>query len=174
MFSRYRLFASALAIACVGAQAQQAQPVPPVKPGLWEMQLRTEFDGKRSATLREQIAAMPAAQRESMERKAAAQGAPLDEVVTSRICLPESRLASGKWHVADEKCGVRYESQTATRWAWHVSCPRAESERTADILDAEHYTLDTVTTRDASQGGVRVLHNNATMKWLGADCGATR
>ncbi len=167
--------AFALSIASLGASAQtQAVVAPPIKPGLWEMKMQAEFDGKRSPTLREQIANLPPAQRDAAERHSQLKGSPMDGVVTSRICLAADKLASGHWHSGDEQCSMAYTSQTSTLWTWQTTCPRSRSQHTATIQDAEHYTLDTVTTLDPSTGDVRVMHKQTTMTWVGDDCSGSK
>lgn len=158
-----------LALASLQVQAQD-QRTPPVRAGLWELQIQTAFDGQRNLTLRQQIAELPAGQREQVERLALDKGLPMDDVRITRACLSSDSLNSGRWNTPRE-CTSTYSGQSDAAWRWHSICPRSETDAEATFSDREHFTMTKVSRVATNTAGItQTVRSTFTYRWLAATC----
>lgn len=170
--------ALALVASLAGMTALRAQnPVPPVKPGLWETKMsQLDANGKEvPAPGMEAFAKMTPAARAQMAEMMKARGVQMpDEHGAMKACLTKDSLDSGAWQqVANEAgCTTNYSQRSGSMWKWHTSCTSIKSESDGEMTftGAEAYRTTMRTT--ATVGGKTTTTTRIVEgKWLGANCG---
>lgn len=167
-----------LAVSLAGVAVIEAQnPVPPVKPGLWQTTMsQLDASGKEMpAPGLDALAKMSPAAREKMAATMKAQGVQMpDEHGVMKACLTRESLNSGAWaQVASEAgCTTNYSQRTGSAWKWHSSCPGLKTESDGEMVftGAEGYRTTMRTTRTVGANATtttRIISG----KWLSADCG---
>lgn len=151
--------------------AVHAQTTPPVKPGLWEIRSRTEFDGERNLTVNQQISELPPVHQARALETARNKGVAMDGINTERTCITAAHYNSGKWPGAAE-CTVTFGERTASNWKWHASCPRANSDGEVAFSDAEHYQMRSVVTILTNPSKPKIMRRTAEYTWRGDNCNA--
>ena len=179
MRTTFRLaIASALSILPVLLVA--APPVPPVKPGLWQVKM-TSLDANGKELPSPQAAAMARMTPEAKARLAEAMKARgvmmPDDSGATKVCLSKETFESGDWQQIAEQsgCTTNYSSTTGSTWKWHTSCSGLKSESDGEIVvtNSENYRTKLTTTATVvgqQRTTTRVLQGN----WLGADCGTIK
>ena len=161
-----RLFALISALMGVSLNAQ-AQTIPPVKPGLWEISFQREVDNQAVLSPNEQAARLSGEERsklQSMIRRGVVAGD-----YKSKICLTKDLLANSRWHGVGASCTVKYSQQTGAAWKWHASCPGKETDGQVIFDGPQRYT-QAMTSKTSNNGASHVVKVKSTMVWLGADC----
>lgn len=167
-----------LAVSLAGVAAVQAQnPVPPVKPGLWETTMsQLDANGKAMpAPGMEAFAKMSPAARAQMAEMMKGRGVQMpDEHGAMKSCLSKDSLDSGAWQqVASEAgCTTTYSQRSGTVWKWHTSCTSIKSESDGEMTftgsEAYRTTMRiTATVGSKTTTSTRIIEG----KWLGASCG---
>lgn len=167
-----------LAVSLAGMAAVQAQnPVPPVKPGLWETKIsQLDANGKEMpAPGMEAFAKLSPAARAQMAEMMKARGVQMpDENGAMKACLTKDSLDSGAWQqVASEAgCTTNYSQRSSTAWKWHTSCTTIKSESDGEMTFTGSEAYRTTMRITATVGGktttsTRIIEG----KWLGANCG---
>lgn len=172
LFSRLFITASSLTVLMAFAHAE---PIPPIRPGLWEMRPDRELDGQAVVKHGDQVRSQkPEAQARVMELLKH-KGTTIDNDSTSvaQLCLSNEGLSNGQWHGGDAGCTTTYSQQDDKAWKWHASCRQAQTDGVASFAGPEQYLFQTETTINAN-GVAHVMKTRATVKWLGADCGTRR
>ena len=157
-----------------------APPVPPVKPGLWQVKM-TSLDANGKELPSPQAAAMARMTPEAKARLAEAMKARgvmmPDDSGATKVCLSKETFESGDWQQMAEQsgCTTNYLSQTGALWKWHTSCTSMKSESDGEIAftNSENYRTKVTTTATVvgqQRTTTRVLQGN----WLGADCGTIK
>jgi len=168
---RFQSFATALFLAGLAASAQ-AQNTPPIKPGLWQMQMANEVDGQKAPDMAEALKNVPPEMRKQMEAMMKQRGVDMGAGGGTRICQNRESLDQGRWKGEQGRCKTDMLSQSASSWKWRSRCtePESETEGEAVFTGPESYTVNArSTTRVAGQ--MRQTNTSINAKWLGADCG---
>ena len=162
----------ALAVAAAGAL-----PVPPVKPGLWEVRMSVlDADGHEVAAPEQAaLSRMPPEQRARMAEAMKARGLSMpDANGATKACLTKELFESGAWQQAasNSGCTTNFSTQSATTWKWHSSCTAMKSESDGETVftNAEGYKTKVTTTLTVT-GKTKTTTRMLQGKWLGADCG---
>ena len=169
---------SALAASLAGIASLAAQnPVPPVKPGLWEARM-SQLDASGKEVPPPELGAFaklsPAA-RAQMAEMMKARGVQMpDENGVMKSCLTRASLDSGAWQqvATDAGCTTNYSQRSGQLWKWHTSCTSLKSESDGEMTftGSEAYRtkmLTTLTTRGNTTTTTRIVEG----KWLGSSCG---
>jgi hypothetical protein len=167
------LLASLMLFAVVAAQ----RPVPPVKPGLWEVRASMlDANGKETAPPEQAaLANMPPEARARMTEMMKARGLSMpDANGVMRVCLTKETFESGRWQqmASDAGCTTNFSTQTSSTWKWHSSCPTLNSESDGETVfsNPESYRTSlktTITAKDKTTTSTRIVQS----KWLAAACG---
>jgi hypothetical protein len=154
-----------------------AQPTPPIKSGLWQMQVDRPGAGAEMAQMQAKLAAMPPEQRAMVESMMKQRGVDIGSG-GYKICIDRESLAKGRWyegqgrHAAESGCKTDIVERGASRWRWHSTCTSPEvvsdGEATFDSSEAYTVSVDSTVTADNMP---RKTHTTMHAKWLGADCG---
>ncbi|TFY98316.1 DUF3617 domain-containing protein [Ramlibacter humi] len=161
----------AIAIAAVAAPAAAQS----LKPGLWELQQRTpsnpEID-KQVAQAREQIAALPPAQRKQMEAMMAKQGVQQGSGNTMRVCMSKEMAERNEVPPAQGDCKMKDLGRSGNTRKMSFSCTNPVSSGETEVTSSspEAYTMKTVATATVD-GKPQKMTMEGGGKWLGADCG---
>lgn len=166
------LLCLALAVAVAGAS-----PVPPVKPGLWEVRMSV-LDADGHEVVAPELAAlsrMPPEARARMAEAMKARGVSMpDANGVTKACLTKELFESGAWQqvASDTGCTTNFSTQSATTWKWHSSCTTIKSESDGETVfnNAESYRTK-VTTTSTVMGKTKTSTRMLQGKWLGAGCG---
>lgn len=161
--------AASLSVAALVAQAQSA---PPIKPGLWEMKMSRETDGKQAPGLSEHMKDMSPEMRARMEAMMKQRGVSMDGGnTTAKVCLTKESLAKDGWRDQQrEGCKTDVSGQGTGTWKWHSVCPDMVSDGEASFPNGDSYSFKNtmVMTRNGQQ---HVTKMTGTAKRLGDDCG---
>jgi hypothetical protein len=169
-----RLASLSLGLAAVVA-AQM--PVPPVKPGLWEIRTAGLDANGREVPAPEQAAfarLSPEARAQMAEAMKARGVAMPDANGATKVCFTKETFESGRWQqmAAETGCTTSYSAKTDSMWKWHSSCPARQSEADgeATFTNAENYKVKMTMTMPLN-GKPNTSTRIISSKWLGADCG---
>ena len=166
------IFASLLA----GGSAAQAQTVPPIKPGLWQMQNEREIDGQKAPDMGEHLKKMSPEMRKRMEANMKQHGVDMSGGAgVIKMCQTRESLDQGKWQGDEGKCKTDFSSRSGKVWRWKSVCeqPPSVSEGEAVFDGPESYTVK-VSSSMKMQGQARNTKMTIKAKWLGADCGGLK
>jgi len=168
----------AVAVSLAGVAVLRAQnPVPPVKPGLWETRM-SQLDANGKEVPSPEIAAfarMSPAARAQMAEMMRGRGIQMpDENGVMKVCLTKEMFESGEWQqlAANTGCTTNYSARSGSVWKWHTSCPSMKSESDGEMAftGSESYRTKmttTLTMNGAPTTSTRIVQG----KWLGAACG---
>jgi len=174
-----RLTAACLAALSLGLAAVVAAqiPIPPVKPGLWEIKSTSlDANGKEiPAPEQAAFAKMTPEVRARMAEAMKARGVALpDANGATKACLTKALFDSGAWQqmASDNGCTTNFSTQSSTTWKWHSSCTSMKSESDGETVFSgpEHYKTK-VTTTATVMGKTKTSTRLLEGKWIGADCG---
>ena len=168
---------SVLPCLALAVAAASPLPVPPVKPGLWEVRMSVlDADGHEViAPEQAMLSKMPPEQRARMAEAMKARGVSMpDANGATKACLTKELFESGAWQqmASDAGCTTNFSTQSATMWKWHSSCTTIKSESDGETVftNAESYKTK-VTTTSTVMGKTKTTTRMLQGKWLGADCG---
>ncbi|MGD9944782.1 MAG: DUF3617 domain-containing protein [Burkholderiaceae bacterium] len=156
----YLLLALAFAL-----PAHAADPLPTVKPGLWEMQVRSPELDQMRAQMQAQMAKMSPAQRAQMEAAMGQSGIGLGPGAATRVCITPEMMkqaplsmpekCKGGWQAKGRVVSFEYTCQDGSKG-------RGESNYASDSrFDG---WVETVSAR-----GTHRIENSG--RWVAADCG---
>ena len=154
----------------------QAQPAPPIKPGLWQVQSEHEVDGQKTKVpdLSEHLKNMPPEARRQMEAMMKQRGVDMSSgsMNDMKICISKDSVDPDQWQRNQGTCKTDYLSRSSSTWKWHTSCrePAAETDGEAHFTSSDSYTVKTATTMTI-QGETRTSRMTLNSKWLSPDCG---
>lgn len=171
MRGRRVMFVPVLVAACAVALAQDG-PAPPIKPGLWQVTMEREVDGKKMPDMTERLKSLPPEARKQMESMLKQRGMDPGGGMGARVCLDKSSLDRGQWQQEASRCKTEYLTRTSSLWTWHSSCtdPKTEIDGEARFSDAEHYRVK-MQMRSTTAEGVRQSNQTISAQWQSADCG---
>lgn len=167
----------ALASAATLAQAAGSLPIPPIKPGLWEVKTTVLDANGQPQVPPEQaaLAKLPPEIRERMAEMMKARGASIpDADGTMKFCQTKESMDSGKWQALASSigCTTDYSMQSGDQWKYRSSCPSLKTESVGEVVfsNPENYTTKVTTSsklmgKESTQTRVMAAH------WLGANCG---
>jgi hypothetical protein len=167
---RYVFTLLAAAALASGAHAQSA---PPIKPGLWQVQVEND-SGQKMPDMSEHLKNMPPEQRKKIEAMMKERGVDMSGGAGGmKICHSKESLDQGKWQGDQGNCKTDILSRSSTQWKWRSVCsnPKAESVGEANFANPENYTVISTTTAAAPGGAPKTIKSTIRSKWLGADCG---
>lgn len=154
------------------AGAAHAQSSPPIKPGLWQVQV--ENDGQKMPDMSEHLKNMPPEQRKQVEAMMKQRGVDMSGGAGGmKVCHTKESLDQGRWQAEQGNCKTDILSRSSTQWKWRSACthPKAESVGEANFDNAESYTVVSTTTMAGPGGTPKTVKSTIRSKWLGADCG---
>jgi hypothetical protein len=168
---RCSLAAFAIAFSAFAVQAQTAIPKPPIKPGLWQVQMEREVNGQKMPDMSERLKNMPPEKRAQFEAMMKQHGVGMGGG-PNQVCYTQEMLEHSPWADMQMDCKPTFSSRTSSSWKWHTSCPKAgiEADGEAIFINSENYTVKSTS---VSKMGDKVRNSIATMtgKWMSADCG---
>lgn len=173
-----------LALAAAGVLPASAQSV---KPGLWEVKMsgqgatgNNKAMAEQMARMKEQLAKMPAAQRQQMEAALAAHSANdirfTDDGIAMKHCLTKDQAADySKLIMRQGDCTFQRTPTVAGVSKFSMSCttPPTTGSGTVRFQGDTAYTLD-MTTTTTIEGQSHTSQVGSTGKWLGANCGSIK
>lgn len=161
----------AIAFASLGAQPQTKPPVPPIKPGLWQVHIEREVNGQKAPDMSEHMKNMTPEKRAQFEAMMKQHGVGMGGG-PNQVCYTREMLEHSPWADMQMDCKPTFSSRTSSSWKWHTSCPKAgiEADGEAIFTNSENYTVKSTS---VSKMGDKVRNSAATMtgKWVSADCG---
>lgn len=151
-----------------------AQAAPPIKPGLWEVQMERE-GGPAMPDVNEHLKNMPPEQRKRMQAMMKERGVDMSGGMNKlKICLDKASLDQGRWQgQQDTHCKTDYSQSSGTTWRWHAVCGEPYNSVTdgeATFTNAESYVVKSKTTMTV-QGKPQTTQSTIQSKWVGANCG---
>jgi|SRR6185369_5793895 hypothetical protein len=152
-------------------QAQTTIPTPPIKPGLWQVQMEREVNGQKMPDMSERLKNMPPEKRAQFEAMMKQHGVGMGGG-PNQVCYTRELLEHSPWADIQTDCKPTFSSRTSSSWKWHTSCPKSgyEADGEAVFINSENYTVKSTS---VSKMGDKVRNSSATMtgKWVSADCG---
>jgi hypothetical protein len=152
-------------------QAQSTIPTPPIKPGLWQVQMEREVNGQKMPDMSERLKNMPPEKRAQFEAMMKQHGVGMGGG-PNQVCYTRELLEHSPWADIQTDCKPTFSSRTSSSWKWHTSCPKSgyEADGEAVFINSENYTVKSTS---VSKIGDKVRNSSATMtgKWVSADCG---
>ena len=168
---RCSLAAFAIAFSAFAVQAQTVIPKPPIKPGLWQVQMEREVNGQKMPDMSEHLKNMTPEKRAQFEAMMKQHGVGMGGG-PNQVCYTRETLEHSPWADMQMDCKPTFSSRTSSSWKWHTSCPKfgVEADGEAIFINSENYT---VRSTSVSKMGDKVRNSTATMtgKWVSADCG---
>ena len=168
---RCSLAVFAIAFFAVAVQAQTTIPKPPIKPGLWQVQMEREVNGQKMPDMSERLKNMPPEKRAQFEAMMKQHGVGMGGG-SNQVCYTQETLEHSPWADMQTDCKPTFSSRTSSSWKWHTSCPKLgiESDGEAIFINPENYTVKSTS---VSKMGDKVRNSTASMtgKWVSADCG---
>ena len=166
------LRAASVLMLCSAGLAAQAQPVPPIKPGLWQVSVQRAVDGQATPSPGDRLKNMSPEMRAKVEAGMKARGMELGAGGDMKVCHTKESLAQGAWNRQGSSCKTDVKTRSAASWTWHTSCTQPLMEIDGETLftNAENYIVKTSSTMTMG-GQARSSQSTITAKWLGADCG---
>jgi Protein of unknown function (DUF3617) len=152
-------------------QAQTTMPAPPIKPGLWQVQMEREVNGQKMPDMSERLKNMPPEKRAQFEAMMKQHGVGVGGA-TNQICYTKEMIEHSPWADIQTDCKPTFSSRTSSSWKWHTSCPKSgyEADGEAVFINSENYTVKSTS---VSKMGDKARNSSTTMtsKWVSADCG---
>jgi len=169
-----------LMTAFISANQSFAQPLN-IEPGLWQHSIQmTSQSGQMEETMRQarqQLEALPPAQRQMMEQMMAAQGMSFGKDETNfQLCITAEDIARNELHLADENCTQQIFERTGNRIHVRFACagdPPSRGEGSINIVSPREYT-GTAVIHTEMDGKPEMLNINQKARWISADCGDIR
>ena len=168
---RCSLAVFAIAFCAFAVQAQTTIPKPPIKPGLWQVQMEREVNGQKMPDMSERLKNMPPEKRAQFEAMMRQHGVGMGGAA-NQVCYTAEMLEHSPWADMQMDCKPTFSSRTSSSWKWHTSCPKLgiEADGEAIFINSENYTVKSTS---VSKMGDKVRNSTANMtgKWVSADCG---
>ena len=168
-----RLLAAAGIAATASAFTAQAQ-TPPIKAGLWEVQVERE-GGTKMPDMNEHLKNMPPEQRKRMEAMMKERGVDMSGGMNKlKICFDKESLDQERWKGEhDSRCKTDMSNRGSTSWKWHSVCGEpyhSVTDGEATFTSSESYVVKSSTTM-TMKGETKTVKTTVNSKWLGSDCG---
>jgi hypothetical protein len=165
-----------LLMTAFSASQSFAQPLN-IEPGLWQHSMQmTSQSGQMEEAMRQarqQLEALPPAQRQMMEQMMAAQGMAFGKDETSfRLCITAEDIARNELHLADENCTQQIVERTGNRIHVRFACagdPPSRGEGNITIVNPREYT-GTAVIHTEMDGKPEQFNINQKARWISADC----
>ncbi len=177
---KHKLTLLFILMAALSAHQAVAQPLN-IEPGLWEHRIQmTSQSGQMEEAMRQarqQLDALPPAQRQMMEQMMAAQGVAFGNDETSfRLCITAADIAGNKLHLADENCTQEIVERSGDKIHVRFACagdPPSRGEGNITIVNPKEYTGSAVIHTEMD-GKPEEFNVNQKARWISADCGNLR
>lgn len=144
-----------------------------IKPGLWEIQHKMTVDGQKMPDMQEMMAQVPPEMREQMKAMMAQQGAGMTDKGTT-VCVTAEQIARGEVGTQDKesRCKISNLKMDGTTTTMDIKCdaPR-KAEGTTTVTRTSNTQWTSTTNMKTDKGEMK---QEATGKWLKADCGAVK
>ena len=164
----------AIAFSAFAVQAQTTIPTPPIKPGLWQVQMERVVDGQKMPDMSERLKNMAPEKRAQFEAMMKQHGLEAGGH-GSQVCYSRESLEHSPWADTQTDCKPTFSTRTSSVWKWHTTCPKlgVESDGEAIFTDPENYTVKSTS---VSKMGDKVRNASTTMtgKWMSSDCGGLK
>ena len=159
---RYLIIACTLTVAAYRGQAQNQRPM---KPGLWQIHIDSETNGKKPPDLAERMKNMSPETRKRAEAAMKQQGVEAGDSGGRRVCYGREMVEQGRLAEQPDGCKTDYSTRTPSLWKWHSSCPKMgfEGDGEAIFPDSENYVVKSsgvITTRARPTLRVRLSQPN--------------
>ncbi len=166
--------AIAIAFASLGAQAQTKPPVPPIKPGLWQVHIEREVNGQKAPDMSDRMKNMSPEKRAQIEAMMKQHGVAMGGA-GNQVCYTREALEHSPWAEAQTDCKPTFTTRTSSNWKWHTTCPKSgyEADGEAIFNDSENYTVKSTSVSKIGDTD-RKSSTIITAKWQGADCGSLK
>jgi hypothetical protein len=173
------IFALAMALSTPAVWAQKT------KPGLWENTITFKSGSPETeaalARMQQQMANMPAQQRQQMEAMMASRGISLGagKALTARSCVTAEQAARGELQTTDSGCQQTDRSRSGNTVRFKFVCQAGaqggggsgEGEYTL-VSDTEHHGKMLINAQ--RQGRTEQMQMETSGKWLSAECGTVQ
>ncbi len=167
--------AAPLALACLGASAQS------IKPGLWEhsftMKSQSGQMEKGMADMHKQLAEMPPAQRQQIEKMMAQQGVGMGaQTNTTKVCISPEDAARLDLPQPGGHCKQEITQRSGSTMKFKFSCAGqhpTSGEGEITFTSPTAYSSKSVV-NSTVQGKPERMTMDQTGKWLSADCGTIK
>ena len=145
--------------------------VAPIKPGLWQIQMKRETNGQKSPDASERLRNVPPEIRAQVEASLKQRGIE-GNGNTVKVCQTRAMLEQSKFVNPVPDCKTTYSIRTNSLWKAHTSCTQNHLESDSEITfsSSESY-ITKVNTTLQSEGQISTTLMTQTAKWLSADCG---
>jgi hypothetical protein len=172
-----KVASAALAAAVIFSQTTQAEPLKlDIEPGLWQHNFSIETASgeleRAMQQLEQQLANIPAAQRQMMEKMMANQGLSLDLKARSvQVCLTQQQIDRGQLPQQDG-CKQQINQTGAKSYSFTFSCdtkPPTSGNGVITLNNRKAYTGNASFTTDIN-GKAEHMTMQQSGKWLQADC----
>src|SRR5713226_6517909 len=107
--------ALAVASAALPAQAQTAAPPPPIKPGLWQVQIDREVNGQKMPDASERLKNMSPEKRAQFEAMMKQHGVGMGGA-SNQVCYTREMLEHSPWADIQTDCKPTFSSRTSSTW----------------------------------------------------------
>lgn len=170
-----------LAVTCFAALPCGAQSM---KPGLWEINNKMSSGNgqleQAMAEMHKQMAAMPAAERKTMEEMMARQGVNVSGAAGGamlvKMCVTPRMAAQNMVPMQQQGDCTQHRSAlagNAMKMSFTCTKPPSRGEGQIAFTGDTGYSMKMTVTAGAAGRG-ETMQIDATGKWLGADCGAIK
>ena len=145
--------------------------VAPIKPGLWQIQMERDTNGRKRPDMSEGLRNVPPERRAEIEASLKQRGIE-GNGNTVKVCQTREMLDQSKFDNPVPDCKTTYSTRTNNSWKAHTSCSQNHLESDSEITftGSESYISKTTSTLQ-SEGQTTTTHMTKTGKWLSADCG---
>ena len=170
----------------MSASVMAAPQSPPLKAGLWEMQMQGGSVGgagmpdmaevsKAMKQMKAQLANLPPEQRKMIEAQMGNAGVSMSESGGIRVCLTEEDIKREAIPISDGKCSATVKSRTATRWVVSNVCTEPAMTGEAEIV-FEGSTAYRVHVKGAvtEKGKQQPFDMKMRMQHVSSDCGKVK
>ena len=178
-----RVAATILALATAWTPNAFAQQVP-IKPGLWQFDMKLSDEGRSNplaghlARMRSQMASMPPAQRQEMEKMLAQMSAGGTEItgdgLRTRQCLTKEDIA--RYDVLGKKGLDGCTTKSApvpggAKLSMQCAQPPMKVDASVKYQSDTAYTFESTAVLRDGEGNQQTQKSSGAGKWLGSDCG---
>ena len=143
-----------------------------IKPGLWEIQHKSNVNGQDMPDMEEMMANVPPEMRKQMEAAMAQQGAGMGKNGMT-VCITAEQIARGETGAQDPNSDCKMlnmkQHGNTTNMSMQCTQPKAEGDmEVTRVSETEWHSKTQMRTREGN------MNMEARGKWLGADCGKVK
>jgi len=174
------LILSALFAVSLLANNTLAADFPNIKPGLWDQRMAIESEGgeleqamaQAKRELEQQLASMPADQREMVEQMMSDQGFSFDlSDQRFQSCVTEEQVEAGELNFTEEECDETIVSRNDKHIEVEFVCPDSGRGRGEMTLHSDAHYTGQFQVETEMEGQPVTLNLRHEGRWLQDDCG---